>query len=83
LNLNFKEQVPVQLDFQNNKIGEYYLDFVIDDKIALEIKQGERFLKNNIEQLYAYLKTAKLKLGILANFTPKGLQFKRIVNIYS
>lgn len=29
----------------------------------------------------AYLKAFNLKLGILANFTPEGLKFKRIVNI--
>jgi len=59
------------------------MDFIIEDKIVLEIKKGERFLKQNIDQLYRYLKAGDLQLGILANFTSRGLQFKRIVNLHS
>jgi len=83
INLSFKEQVPVKLEFQENEIGRYFLDFVIEDKIALEIKKEDKFLKTNIDQLFAYLKATGLKLGILANFTKRGLQFKRVVNIHS
>ena len=79
--INFKEQVYAPLEFKENKIGCYYLDFLIENKIVLEIKKGERFLKSNIEQVYAYLKRFNLKLGIIANFTRKDLKFKRIVNI--
>lgn len=77
----FKEQVLVQLKFQDVKIGNYFLDFVVEDKIVLEIKQGERFLKTNISQLNSYLKTTNLNLGILVNFANHGLQYKRIVNL--
>lgn len=48
---------------------------------SVMIKKGERFLKQNIDQLHSYLKATGLELGILANFTQRGLQFKRIVNI--
>jgi len=68
------------------KIGDTIIrkgksDFIVDDKIILEIKRGEKFLKDNIDQTYRYLKMTGLKLGILANFTSKGLMYKRIVNI--
>lgn len=79
--VNFKEQVYAPVEFKENKIGCYYLDFLIENKLVLEIKKGERFSKSNIEQVYAYLKRFNLKLGIIANFTRKGLKFKRIVNI--
>jgi len=81
INLAFKEQVPVKIKFQGNEIGKYFLDFIIADKIALEIKKGDKFLKTDIDQLYAYLKATGLKLGILATFTKRGLQFKRIINL--
>ena len=80
-NLPFKQQVPIKIKFQGNEIGNYFLDFIIDDKIILEVKRGDKFLKRNIEQLYAYLKATNLKLGILTNFTKNGLQFKRVVNL--
>ena len=63
-------------------LGEYIFDFLYEDKIVIELKQGEIFSKNNINQIYAYLKAKKLKLGLLINFTKKGIKFKRIVNLY-
>ena len=79
--ISFKEQAAVPLLFKLKEVGLYYLDFLIEDKIILEIKAGDKFLKQNIAQVYGYLKAKKLQLGILANFTKAGLQSKRIVNI--
>ena len=79
--LNYKEQLSVPLKFEDEKIGNYFLDFLIDDKVVLELKRGERVAKSNIDQIYAYLKATGLKLGILAQFTPSGIKFRRILNI--
>lgn len=79
--LSFQEQVYSSLIFDDNNVGKYYFDFLIENKVVLEIKSGEKFLKQNIAQVYSYLKTKKLKLGILANFTKEGLKFRRILNI--
>ncbi len=79
--IQFEEQVNVLLDYQNSNIGRYFLDFLIKDKMVLEIKRGDYFSKKNIEQIYPYLIATNLKLGILANFTSSGVKFKRIVNI--
>jgi len=81
LKIPFKEQVVYKIALSDGTSVRCFFDFVIDNKIALEIKKGDRFLKNNIDQLFSYLKISKLKLGILANFTSRGLQFKRIINL--
>lgn len=81
-NLKFKSQFPVDINFKNNKIGRYFLDFLIEDKVVLEIKKGNYFPKKNMEQVYAYLKATNLKLAILANFTSTGIKFRRILNLY-
>lgn len=81
--IRFQEQVPVKVTMRDAEVARGYMDFIIEDKIVLEIKKGERFLKQNIDQLYRYLKAGDLQLGILANFTSRGLQFKRIVNLHS
>lgn len=80
-NLRFLEQVGIPLEYNGERIGNYRLDFLIENKIALEIKKDNRFSRANIEQVYAYLKAFNLKLGIIANFTPQGIKFKRILNI--
>jgi len=79
--IKYGEQVPVPLVYKGDKIGIYYLDFLIEDKIVLEIKKEKHFSRKNIEQVFGYLKSRGMKLGILANFTKDGLRFKRIVNI--
>ena len=81
IKLPFKEQVHVPIKFRDANIGRYIVDFLIDNKIALEIKRGDYFSRSDIIQILAYLKTTKLKLGILARFSSKGLKFKRIINI--
>ncbi|MBU4369405.1 GxxExxY protein [Patescibacteria group bacterium] len=80
INLPYQAQVKIKIIFKGKEINRF-VDFMIDNKIILEIKKGERFFKNNIDQIYSYLKITNLKLGILANFTRQGIQFKRIVNI--
>lgn len=79
--LKYKEQVSISLDYKGEKIGNYFLDFLIEDKIILEIKKDKNFSRKNIEQVMAYLNAFNLKLGILANFTKDGLKFKRILNL--
>lgn len=79
-NIPFNEQVKVDLKINDKVISRFYLDFLVDNKIILEIKAGNRFDKENIAQVYDYLKTTNLKLGILANFTKRGVIYKRIIN---
>lgn len=79
----FAQQVFIPLKFRKEVIGRQYLDFLIEEKIVLEIKKGDRFSKRHIEQIFNYLKATGLKLGILANFGSKSLKFKRIINLNS
>ncbi len=79
--INFKSQVHYKLIYRGETIGKYFLDFLIENKIILEIKKGEYFSKKNIEQIKSYLEVTGIKLAILANFTPEGVKFYRMLNI--
>ncbi len=81
LEISFKEQVYFPVKFKNQIIGKQFLDFLIADKIILEIKRGNSFSRQDIVQTTGYLRSANLKLAILARFSSKGLKFKRILNI--
>lgn len=81
--LQYKEQLYVPLTYADQRIGSYYLDFLIEDNVILEIKRGDRFIKAHIDQVYQYLVAKKLQLGILAYFAPRNLHFKRIANLTS
>lgn len=79
--LQFIEQVYAPILFQGEKVDSGFLDFLIEDLVVLELKRGDRFAKIHIDQVYEYLVSKNLRLGILAYFTPKKLHFKRIVNL--
>lgn len=80
IGLDFKEQVSIPLKFKGASIGRYQLDFLVDNKIVLELKKGDKFSKRNIDQVLQYLKSSGLRLAILANFSSDKVSFKRIVN---
>jgi GxxExxY protein len=77
----FKKQLRLKVNMNGEEVGEYILDFLYEDIIVLELKQGNGFSKRNINQIYSYLRATDLKLGLLINFTREGVKFKRIVNI--
>lgn len=68
-NIKFREQIAVFLRFRKEKIGHYFLDFFIEDKIVLEIEITPKFYLRDIRQVLAYLKAINLKLGILVRKT--------------
>ncbi|MDD5341043.1 MAG: GxxExxY protein [Patescibacteria group bacterium] len=78
--INYKKEVPVRLFYKNRLIGKYIIDFVIEDKIILEIKIAKEFYTKDIKQLLGYLKAKNLKLGMLIIFTKDGIKYRRIVN---
>jgi GxxExxY protein len=79
--IGFKEQVPAKIHYKGKFVGIYYFDFLIENKIVLELKVRNYFSKKDIEQLYAYLRSKNLKLGILLHFTKSGVKYKRVLNL--
>lgn len=78
--LKYDKELLVNISFDNNKIGRYFLDFLIDDKIVLELKTVPILLPIHFRQVRSYLKIKNLELGILANFRGNKLTYKRILN---
>jgi GxxExxY protein len=80
--IEFKEQLQCKFKYKGKDLGIYVLDFLVFNKIVLELKQKKYFSSQDIKQLYMYLKAMKLKLGLLVTFTGNGIKFKRILNLY-
>ncbi len=55
------------------------IDFLVDDKIVLELKNENLVTKKDYFQVQRYLNVLNLKLGILINFRNKYLYPKRII----
>jgi GxxExxY protein len=76
----FKEQAPYQVIYKEEIIGNNFLDFLIEEKIIIELKRSDFYSKKYIDQVSNYIKVSNLKLAILINFTSNGVRIKRIVN---
>jgi GxxExxY protein len=58
---------------------KFYADFVLFDKIILEVKCCNSISDSHIAQAMNYLKVSANKLAIIVNFNNSSLEYKRIV----
>jgi GxxExxY protein len=58
---------------------KYYADFVMMEKIILEVKAIECLTDSHVKQTLNYLAASKLNLGLLVNFGEDSLAYKRVV----
>ncbi len=80
--LKFNQQLYCKIEYEGKRVGLYYPDFVVENKMVLELKVRPRFSKQDFAQVKKYLKVENLKLGILATFCSDGVKFSRVVNLY-
>src|SRR5437016_14377981 len=59
-NVTFKEQVYHPLIFREENISKNYFDFLIENKIILELKRADFFSPSHFEQVNHYLRISKL-----------------------
>ncbi len=73
----FETNKKLSIKYKKQKAGIYEPDFVIDNKILVEIKAVPRMPRVYEKQLYYYLKGTEYKLGYLVNFGADRLEIKR------
>ena len=77
--LNAKNQVPIEVEYKGEIIGEYFADIVVNDRVILELKSIESLQKVHEAQLLNYLKATGYRIGLLVNFTYPKAEIKRFV----
>ncbi len=81
--ISIKRQHPVPLIHEEIKMEVgFRADFIIDDKVIIELKSIEALADIHYKQVQTYLKLTKLKLGLLINFNVPLIKdgIHRIVN---
>ena len=79
--LPFKPQSELKLKYKGHPlISKYIPDFILFDKIVMEIKAVKELADEHRAQIHNYLKATGYRLGLLVNFGhfPK-LEYERIV----
>lgn len=78
-NIPFTEEKSIDVKYKGKKIGLYRPDFIVDDKVILEIKVALAITKAMQDQVYYYVKGTKYKLVLLANFGTSKVGIKRLI----
>ena len=79
LKLEFQTEKNIPVYYKNKKIGLYRLDFLVENKVILELKVKTEIEPLDEAQLITYLKATGYRVGILVSFGGKGLKFKRFI----
>ena len=77
--IGFKREVEMELFYKGERIGTRRVDFLIDDKIILEIKAIIKLEDVHLAQAINYIEAYGLEVGLLINFGSKSLEFKRVM----
>lgn len=75
--ISFDDKKRLKIKYKDVDIGIYEPDFIIEDKIIVEIKSMLQILKVIENQLYYYLRGTNYKLGYLVNFGAEKLDIRR------
>jgi len=77
--LCFTPQKIVPIIYEGKKVGAYTPDFVVDEKIILELKHLPQLTFREKKQIWHYLKGTEYKLLILVNFGGRDIEIIRWV----
>ena len=76
----YKREMIIPKSFEGEMPARNRVDFLIDDKIVLEIKTKRVVEKSDYYQTKRYLIALEKKLALLVNFRDKFLRPKRVLN---
>lgn len=74
----FVRQKPIPLFYRDHQIGEHRLDFLVDDKIVVELKAIDGLENVHFAIVRSYLKASGLADGLIPNFSSMPLTVKRV-----
>jgi len=79
LKIDYKREL-VLLGIDDERAGRHRIDFLIDNKIVLEIKYRRYLTKDDYNQIQRYLTNLNMALGIIVNFRESRLHPHRVLN---
>jgi GxxExxY protein len=61
-------QQPIDVFYDDEKVGIYYADLIINSCIIIELKAADGLVPEHEAQLTNYLKATNIEVGLLLNF---------------
>lgn len=78
--INYKREFIIEPPFPGEKQNRNICDFIIENKLILELKAKRFINQEDFFQMKRYLSSTGLKLGLLVNFRQKYLTPRRVLN---
>jgi len=75
--LKIEPEKPLNVYYDNQIVGEFYIDLFVQETVVVELKSVENLTKAHEVQLVNYLNGLKKDIGLLINFGPSGVEVKR------
>jgi len=79
-NLDFNRELSIPLSYNDKNIGYRRVDFLVENKIIVELKAISDLENKHIVQGLNYLTIFNIAIGLLINFGNTRLQFNRLIN---
>lgn len=79
-NTNFLREQEMPIFYDNYEVGTRRVDFLIENKVMVELKALINLEDVHIAQAMNYLQAYHLDVGLLINFGAQSLQFKRVLS---
>ena len=76
----YERQKTFDAFYKGHKVKQFICDFVVYDKIIVELKAIKEISNIEHAQIINYLNVTDLKLGLLLNFGSSSLEIKRVVH---
>ena len=80
LRFKYEREVYIPIQYKLATLSRYYADFIVEGKILLELKAVPKLGYVHAKQLFNYLRSTGLRLGILIYFTKEGIKYRRGLN---
>jgi len=77
--LSFSRETQIPVMYRNKKVGTYVPDFIIEDKIIVELKALPYVGPKEKKQLWHYLKGSPYRVALLVNFGNERATIDRVV----
>ena len=75
-----RNQVPLNVLFRGQVVGDYYADILVEGKVIVELKAVKMLMPEHQAQLINYLKATGIQVGLLINFGNPKLEYRRLHN---
>jgi GxxExxY protein len=76
--LQVRSQLPIQVYYDGQLMGEYFADLLVEDSVIVELKAVDILHPHHSAQLLNYLKATDIEVGLLCNFGPKPKFVRKI-----